>query len=118
MADGEIGFIEMERKFAAEFIKLVTANDFATEDGFFSTTYLFDDILTIQFCYRNEGTTLWLAIGDRTGFKNLKDILLSWRYDAGDYYDLEGADPLGFVYMGWNKRENYSDQIWWRLIEK
>ena len=118
MADGEIGFIEMERKFAAEFIKLVTANEFAIEDGFFSTTYLFDDILTIPFCYRNEGTTLWLAIGDRTGFKNLKDILLSWRYDAGDYYDLEGADPLGFVYMGWNKRENYSDQIWWRLIEK
>ena len=118
LADGKIGFIEMERKFAAELIKLLTANEHATEHGLFSTTYLFDDIWTIPFCYRNKGTTLWLAIGDRTGFMSLRDILLYWRYDAGDYYDLEGTDPLSFVYMEWNKRENHSDQIWWRLNEK
>ena len=118
LADGEIGFIEVEKAFATEFMKLLTANENATPHGLFETTYLFDDILTIPFSYRDKGTALWLAVGDKTGLKNMNRILLDWRVTATDYYNMDESDPLSFVYMEWNKSEYYRDQLWWKFDEK
>lgn len=118
LADQEIGFMELEKEYATEVIRLLTANPDATPEGFFHTTYLFEDILDIPFCYKDRGETLWLAIGDKTGFTNMNQILFHWRTLADDYYNMDEADPLSFVYMEWNKRENYSDQLWWRLEKR
>ena len=118
LADGEIGFIEVEKAFATEFMKLLTANENATPHGLFETTYLFEDILTIPFSYRDKGTALWLAVGDKTGLKNMNRILLDWRVTATDYYNMDESDPLSFVYMEWNKGENHRDQLWWKFDEK
>ena len=115
---GTEGFIEVEKAFATEFMKLLTANENAAPYGLFETTYLFEDILTIPFCYRDKGTALWLAVGDKTGLKNMNRILLDWRATATEYYNIDESDPLSFVYMEWNKSENYRDQLWWKLNEK
>lgn len=118
MANDEIGFIEMEKEYATEIMKLLYANENASPNGFFDPTYLFEDVMTIPFCYRLNGTELWLAIGDKTGLTNMNQILFAWRTNALDYYNINEYDPLSFIYMGWNKTENKSDQLWWRLEEK
>lgn len=118
LADDEIGFIEVGKEWATDFMQLLTANENVNPQGFFEPTYIFEDVLNIPFCYRDRGTTLWLAIGDKTGFKNMNDILFNWRTMATDYYNMEESDPLGLVYMVWSKRENSKNQIWWKLNEK
>ena len=118
LADDEIGFIEVGKEWATDFMKLLTANENVNPQGLFEQTYIFEGILNIPFCYRDMGTTLWLAIGDKTGYKNLKDILFNWRAIATDYYNMEESDPLSLVYMEWNKRENSKNQIWWKLNAK
>lgn len=118
LADDEIGFIEVGKECAADFVQLLTANENANPQGLFGKTYIFDDVLEIPFCYRDRGTTLWLAIGDKTGFKNMNDILFNWRTMATDYYNMDESDPLGLVYMVWSKHENSKNQIWWKLNEK
>ena len=118
LADDEIGFIEVGKEWATDFMQLLTANENANPQGFFEPTYIFEDVLNIPFCYRDRGTTLWLAIGDKTGFKNMNNILFNWRTMATDYYNMEESDPLGLVYMVWSKRENSKNQIWWKLNEK
>ena len=118
LADDEIGFIEVGKECAADFVQLLTANENANPQGLFGKTYIFDDVLEIPFCYRDRGTTLWLAIGDKTGFKNMNDILFNWRTMATDYYNMDESVPLGLVYMVWSKHENSKNQIWWKLNEK
>lgn len=118
LADKEIGFIEMDKKYATEIMKLLLANENASPYGFFTSTYLFEDVLNVPFCYKLYGNVLWLALGDKTGITNMNQILFDWRINATDYYNVEEYDPLGFVYMGWNKRENDTDQLWWRLEEQ
>lgn len=118
LADKEIGFIEMDRKYATEMMQLLLANENASPYGFFTTTYLFEDVLNVPFCYKLHGNVLWLALGDKTGITNMNQILFDWRINATDYYNVEEYDPLGFVYMGWNKQENATDQLWWRLEEQ
>lgn len=118
LADKEIGFIEMDRTYATEMMQLLLANENASPDGFFAPTYLFEDVLNVPFCYKQQGNVLWLALGDKTGITNMNQILFNWRINATDYYKVEEYDPLGFVYMGWNKHENAEDQLWWCLKEQ
>lgn len=118
LADNEIGFIEMEKEYATEIMQLLSAYENASPNGFFSTTYLFEDVMNIPFCYKLRGTKLWLALGDKTGLINMNQILFNWRTNVQGYYNIDESDPLSFIYMGWNKRENYSDQLWWKLEEK
>ena len=118
LADKEIGFIEMDRKYATEMMQLLLANENASPYGFFTTTYLFEDVLNVPFCYKLHGNVLWLALGDKTGITNMNQILFDWRINATDYYNVEEYDPLGFVYMGWNKQETATDQLWCRLEEQ
>ena len=118
LADDEIGFIEVGNEWDTYFMQLLTANENENPQGLFEQTYIFEDVLNIPFCYRDRGTTLWLAIGDKTGFKNMNDILFNWRTMATDYYNMDESDPLGLVYMVWSKHENSKNQIWWKLNEK
>lgn len=118
VADGEIGFIEMDKQYAYELMQLLLADEDANPYGIFDDTYLFGDTYTIPFCYRLKGSTLWLAIGDKTGLTNMNSILFYWRMNADAYYDINTSDPLVLVYMEWSKRENDSNQLWWRLDEK
>lgn len=118
LADKEIGFIEMDKKYATEMMQLLVADENVSPYVSFDPTYLFEDVLNIPFCYKLHDNVLWLALGDKTGFTNMNGILFNWRINATDYYNVEEYDPLVFVYMGWAKRENATDQLWWRLEEQ
>ena len=119
IADNELGFIEMELEYSAKLLKLLTGFDLqdAYYDNTFYETYLLKDIITMTFCYKLQPEGLSLAIGDKSGFSNMRSMLLQWQDWAGKDYS-NGTELFSSLYMSWNKRENYSDQLWWRLEEK
>jgi hypothetical protein len=119
IADNELGFIEMELEYSAKLLKLLTGS--VSQNAYYAytcyETYLLKDIITMTFCYKLQPEGLSLAIGDKSGFSNMRDMLLEWQDWAGKDYS-NGTELFSSLYMSWNKRENYSDQLWWRLEEK
>lgn len=118
VADDEYGFIEMDIEAAERLMKLLCGLSLnGYYNGVTNNTYLFEDVITMTFCYRFTSDGLSLAIGDKTYSQNsMKDMLFDWQYrEAGAHY-VNGAKPFSSLYMSWSK--NIGDQIWWKLQEK
>ena len=109
----------MELEYSAKLLKLLTGS--VSQNAYYGytcyETYLLKDIITMTFCYKLQPEGLSLAIGDKSGFSNMRDMLLEWQNWAGKDYP-NGTELFSSLYMSWNRSENCSDQLWWRLEEK
>ena len=119
VADNEYGFIEMDIEAAERLINLLCGRK--SHNGYYNgvtdNTYLFEDVITMTFCYRFTSDGLSLAIGDKTyPHHSMKDMLSEWQdMGAGAHY-LNDTRSFLSLYMSWSN--NIGDQIWWRLKEK
>ena len=117
IADDEYGFIEMDIEAAERLMQLLCGYK---QGGYYSgvtdNTYLFEDVITMTFCYRLTPDGLSLAIGDKSfPDHSMRGMLFYWQDWAGTDY-INGTEPFSSLYVSW--RENIGDQIWWKLSEK
>lgn len=119
IADDEYGFIEMDIEAAERLMQLLCG--LQSMNGYYSgvttNTYLFEDVITMTFCYRLTPDGLSLAIGDKTYPENsMRSMLFNWQDWAGGADYVNDTKPFSPLYVSWEK--NSGDQIWWKLSEK
>ena len=120
IADGQIGFIEMEGKYAAQIAQCLSGNERVDHFSYtlFNETYVFMDVINIPFSYIMMPEGMRIALGDRSGIYNLSALLHHWQDNIGSSNYMDGATPFSSLYGSWGQKENYSDQIWLNLSEK